>query len=88
MHPLQRIDEPRNDLSAIVGAAAIVGRVLGGYLIDRFWAPLIATVFVGGMIGGIGILLVATSALVDGFPSAALRPQPVSRAGSTPRVSW
>ena len=44
---------------SVVGAAAIVGRLLGGYLIDRVWAPLIATVFSAGMIGGIGILLFA-----------------------------
>ncbi len=47
---------------SVVGAAAIVGRLLGGYLIDRFWAPLIATVFAAGMIGGIAILLFARSA--------------------------
>jgi MFS family permease len=47
---------------SVVGAAAIVGRLLGGFLIDRFWAPLIATVFSVGMIGGIAILLFARSA--------------------------
>ena len=47
---------------SVVGAAAIVGRLLGGYLIDRIWAPLIAAVFSAGMIGGIGILLFANTA--------------------------
>ncbi len=46
----------------VVGGAAIVGRLLGGYLIDRFWAPLISTVFCAGMIGGIAVLMVAHSA--------------------------
>jgi MFS family permease len=46
----------------VVGGAAIVGRLFGGYLIDRFWAPLISTVFCAGMIGGIGVLLVAHTA--------------------------
>lgn len=46
----------------VVGAAAIVGRLLGGYLIDRFWAPIISTVFFAGMIAAIGILIFAESA--------------------------
>ena len=47
---------------SVVGGAAIVGRLLGGYLIDRLWAPMIACVFSAGMIGGIGILLFASTA--------------------------
>ena len=47
---------------SVVGASAITGRLLGGYLIDRLWAPMIASVFSAGMIGGIGILLFARTA--------------------------
>ncbi len=49
---------PAQAVSALawVGAASIVGRILGGYLIDRFWAPLVSMVFLAGMICGISIL--------------------------------
>lgn len=30
---------------ALIGLAVILGRVVAGYLIDRFWAPLVATAF-------------------------------------------
>ena len=49
---------------AVVGATAMVGRLLGGYLLDRFWAPAVAAVFFVGMFCGIGILIVAQSASV------------------------
>lgn len=32
-------------LASLVGLAVIVGRVVGGFLIDRFWAPGVAAVF-------------------------------------------
>jgi MFS family permease len=32
-------------LAALVGVAVIVGRIVGGYLIDRFWAPGVAAIF-------------------------------------------
>lgn len=32
-------------LAAIVGVAVIAGRLVGGYLIDRFWAPGVAAIF-------------------------------------------
>jgi MFS family permease len=44
---------------AAVGATAIVGRLLGGFLLDRFWAPAVAAVFFAGMIVGIGTLATA-----------------------------
>ncbi|HEV7691723.1 MAG TPA: MFS transporter [Hyphomonadaceae bacterium] len=47
---------------SVVAASAIVGRLAGGFLIDRFWAPIISTVFFAGMIGAIGILIFAQSA--------------------------
>lgn len=55
---------PADAASALgsVGAAAIVGRLLGGYLLDRFWAPLVASVFFAGMIGGMAILMTAQTA--------------------------
>jgi len=34
-------------LASLIGLSVIVGRVLGGWLIDRFWAPAIATVVLG-----------------------------------------
>lgn len=47
---------------AWVGFASIVGRLIGGFLIDRIWAPLVSLVFCAGMVGGIAILLFAHSA--------------------------
>jgi MFS family permease len=44
-----------------VGAASIVGRLAAGYLMDRYWAPLVSMVFFAGMIGGITILTFAKS---------------------------
>jgi cyanate permease len=54
-------DEAATAMS-VVAASAIVGRLSGGFLIDRFWAPIISTVFFAGMIGAIGILIFAQSA--------------------------
>jgi predicted MFS family arabinose efflux permease len=34
-------------LASMIGLSVIVGRVLGGWLIDRFWAPAIAAVLLG-----------------------------------------
>jgi MFS family permease len=34
-------------LASLIGLSVIVGRVLGGWLIDRFWAPAIAAVLLG-----------------------------------------
>lgn len=54
---------PAQAVSALawVGAASIVGRICGGYLIDRFWAPLVSMVFFAGMICGIAILALTAS---------------------------
>jgi MFS family permease len=46
---------------AWVGAAAICGRLMGGVLLDRFWAPLVALIFLCGMAVGIGLLLETSS---------------------------
>lgn len=40
-----------------IGAATVLGRFLGGLLLDRFWAPGVAIVFVAAMAGGILLLL-------------------------------
>jgi len=34
-------------LTSMIGLSVIVGRVLGGWLIDRFWAPAVAAVLLG-----------------------------------------
>jgi len=34
-------------LTSLIGLSVIVGRILGGWLIDRFWAPAVATVLLG-----------------------------------------
>jgi predicted MFS family arabinose efflux permease len=34
-------------LASMIGLSVIVGRVLGGWLIDRFWAPAVAAVLLG-----------------------------------------
>ncbi len=56
----------------VVGGAAIIGRFLGGWLIDRFWAPIISTVFIGGMIGAIAIMLFAQTAQQATFATVLL----------------
>ncbi len=42
---------------SLVGLAAIAGRILGGLLLDRLWAPLVALVFLAGLVLGITMLL-------------------------------
>jgi MFS family permease len=34
-------------LTSLIGLSVIVGRILGGWLIDRFWAPAVAAVLLG-----------------------------------------
>jgi MFS family permease len=34
-------------LTSLIGLTVIVGRILGGWLIDRFWAPAVAAVLLG-----------------------------------------
>jgi predicted MFS family arabinose efflux permease len=34
-------------LTSLIGLSVIVGRVLGGWLMDRFWAPAVAAVLLG-----------------------------------------
>jgi MFS family permease len=34
-------------LTSLIGLSVIIGRVLGGWLIDRFWAPAVAAVLLG-----------------------------------------
>jgi MFS family permease len=46
---------------ASVGAASIAGRLVGGFLLDRFWAPLVSLIFFTGMAAGIGLLAFAPS---------------------------
>jgi MFS family permease len=41
---------------ASVGFAGIAGRLIGGFLLDRLWAPLVALIFLVGMAAGIVLL--------------------------------
>jgi MFS family permease len=43
--------------SSLLGAAVMIGRVGTGYLLDRFFAPRVATLFFGCVAAGIGLLL-------------------------------
>lgn len=43
-------------LAAIVGLAVIAGRLVGGFLIDRFWAPGVACVFLAAPAAALWIL--------------------------------
>jgi MFS family permease len=47
--------------TGLIGVSVITGRLLIGYLIDRFWAPLIAAIFLSTP--GIGALLLIGSSL-------------------------
>ncbi len=40
-----------------VGLATILGRLVGGILLDRFWAPGVAVAFVAAMAGGLGLII-------------------------------
>jgi len=42
--------------ASLFGAASIVGRVVNGYLVDRFFAPRVAAVLFGGATAGVAIL--------------------------------
>jgi MFS family permease len=48
-------------LTSLIGLTVIVGRILGGWLIDRFWAPAIAAILLGApaiaclMLAGAGL---------------------------------
>lgn len=43
-------------LASLVGLAVIAGRIVGGYLIDRFWAPGVAAVFLSAPAAALWIL--------------------------------
>jgi len=47
---------------AWVGLSAIIGRLLAGYLLDRFWAPLVALIFLAGMAAGMTLLAIHPTA--------------------------
>ena len=50
--------------SSLAGAAVLLGRVGTGYLLDRFFAPRVATVFFGGAAVGIGLLWMGGTATI------------------------
>jgi MFS family permease len=47
--------------SSLVGAAVLLGRVATGYLLDRLFAPHVASIFFGGTALGIGLLWLGTT---------------------------
>jgi predicted MFS family arabinose efflux permease len=44
-------------LTSLIGLSVIVGRILGGWLIDRFWAPAVAAVLLSAPAAACQILL-------------------------------
>lgn len=42
--------------ASLFGAASILGRVINGYLVDRFFAPRVAAVLFGGAAAGVALL--------------------------------
>ncbi|MCU0948706.1 MAG: MFS transporter [Porphyrobacter sp.] len=44
-------------LATLTGLAVFLGRLVGGYMIDRFWAPAVAFVFLGGPAGALLLLI-------------------------------
>jgi MFS family permease len=57
--------------TSFVGAALLIGRVVSGYLLDRFFGPRIAAVFFGGVAIGIALLWIGNSREL-GFAGALL----------------
>ena len=47
--------------AATLGISLIVGRILSGWLMDRYFAPYIAALFLGGLVFGIVLLATGTS---------------------------
>lgn len=47
--------------TSVVGAALLIGRVVSGYLLDRFFGPRIAAIFFGGVAIGIALLWIGNS---------------------------
>lgn len=57
--------------ASLVGVALLVGRVVTGYLLDRFFGPYVAAVFFGGVAIGIALLW-ASRSIALGFVGAFL----------------
>lgn len=66
-------------IAGISGVAVLIGRVAGGWLLDRFWAPLVAAVVVGSPtlfclalgLGGSGDWLILAAAITIGLAAGA-----------------
>jgi cyanate permease len=50
---------------ALVGVSSMAGRLVGGVLLDRFWAPLVALLFFAGMVAGITLLAVGPTLVLS-----------------------
>ncbi|WP_298199893.1 MFS transporter [Novosphingobium sp.] len=57
-------------LTPLIGLASIVGRLLGGWLLDRFWAPAVAFVILG--MPAVSCLLLAQPGLEPGTGALAI----------------
>ena len=57
-------------LTPLVGLSAIVGRLLGGYLLDRFWAPAVACVLLG--LPALSCWILAKATLTSGVAAGAI----------------
>jgi predicted MFS family arabinose efflux permease len=55
-------------LASLVGIAAVAGRLLGGILVDRFWAPAVGTVIL--MLGAVSCLILSLGHV--SFPMACI----------------
>jgi len=49
---------------SIFGISALAGRVIAGWLVDRFFAPHVAAVLFGGLLVGIALLRLGISGLI------------------------
>lgn len=58
--------------TSLFGLASIAGRVLNGYLVDRFFAPRVAAGMFAAAAGGMALLLASAAGLVPALASALL----------------
>lgn len=57
-------------LTALIGLSAIAGRIIGGFLVDRFWAPAVALVILAAP--AISCWLLAHAAITAGTAAASI----------------
>lgn len=57
-------------LTSLIGLSAIAGRLIGGWLVDRFWAPAVAVVILGAP--AVACWMLAGSAFASASPISAI----------------